>query len=294
MYQKKRFIGFVILEAIPIYIIYFFVKYGMSYKRASDLGAFLGCLGSFLPIKRNRIVKKNIALAFPEKSTKEVLKIYRNSWTNFGRNILELVNLAGSDKYKEYVTEIKGFEALKSYRNQVLLTCHTGNWEILGLFANQLNCLIAMLPTKNFLINKLIFNLRVESENAKILPAGRTLFLAMLEQIKKPDHHIIFLADHKVYKGIEVEFFHQKAWTNTIPISIALKKDLALFFVRIIRNEDRYTFRIEFEKPIKLKRSDNYEQDLIKYTTLMSKKFESWIKEYPEQWFWLHNKWNLK
>ncbi len=295
MYKKKRFIGFVVLEAVPVYVVYFFVKYCMSYKFASDLGAFLGYVGSLLPIKRNRMVKKNISFAFPEKSKQEVLKIYRNSWTNFGRNILELVNLAGKNhKYEKYVTEIKGFEELGSYRNQVLLTCHTGNWEVLGLFANNLNCLIAMLPTKNFLINKLIFSLRIESSNAKILPAGRGLFLNMLEQIKKPDHHIIFLADHKVYTGIEVLFFNKKAWTNTIPIAIALKKDLPLFFVRIIRNKDKYTFRIEFDKPMKLEKSGNYEQDLIKYTTFMSQKFESWIKEYPEQWFWLHNKWNLE
>ncbi len=294
MYRKKRFIGFVILEAVPIYIVYFFVKYCMSYKLASDTGAFLGRLGSFLPLKRNKIVKQNLVEAFPEKSQKEVLSIYRNSWINFGRNVLELISFAGGDKYKKYVTEIKGFEELESHRNQVLLTCHMGNWEILGLFATQLNCLIAMLPTKNFLINRLIFNLRVESENAKILPAGRSLFLGMLEQIKKPNHHIIFLADHKAYNGIEVEFFHAKAWTNTIPIAIALKKELPLFFVRIIRNKDKYTFRIEFDKPMKLEQSGNYQEDLEKYTTFMSKKFESWIKEYPEQWFWLHNKWNLK
>jgi KDO2-lipid IV(A) lauroyltransferase len=48
---------------------------------------------------------------------------------------------------------------------------------------------------------------------------------------------------------------------------------------------------VETDKPLEIQRSDNLNNDVLSLTLEINRKLESWIREYPAQWFWVHNRW---
>jgi KDO2-lipid IV(A) lauroyltransferase len=90
--------------------------------------------------------------------------------------------------------------------------------------------------------------------------------------------------------GVFVDFFGRPAHTPYSPIAISLKTGAAILPTFIIRQPDD-SHRAIVEAPLLLERSGNREQDLVFNTQKFTKIIESYIRRYPEQWIWMHDRW---
>jgi KDO2-lipid IV(A) lauroyltransferase len=52
-------------------------------------------------------------------------------------------------------------------------------------------------------------------------------------------------------------------------------------------------FRLEITPPLVLPRDDDDRIDVAAATQAMNGLIEDWVREYPGQWLWLHNRWGL-
>ena len=52
--------------------------------------------------------------------------------------------------------------------------------------------------------------------------------------------------------------------------------------------------RVIVEPPLVLEQSGNKRQDLIANTQKFTKVIESYIRRYPEQWIWMHERWKTQ
>ena len=102
---------------------------------------------------------------------------------------------------------------------------------------------------------------------------------------------VIIMADQKISEGEPVKFFHDSAITTTSIARIALKYDIPVIPARIIRIGKEFKFRADLEKPLEIQRSQNINDDTLALTLEINRKLESWIRQYPAQWFWVHNRW---
>ncbi|MCK5288934.1 MAG: hypothetical protein KAJ79_07685, partial [Candidatus Omnitrophica bacterium] len=89
-----------------------------------DLGKLIGIL-LYISTKKRRVAFRNLKLAFPEKSGKEINLILKKSFINFGLNIIGI--LIGPRIYENVV--IKGEENIGD-DGGVFVTIHAGNWEL--------------------------------------------------------------------------------------------------------------------------------------------------------------------
>ncbi len=121
---------------------------------------------------------------------------------------------------------------------------------------------------------------------AKSSKGGREI----IEEIKK-GNYVIILADQKVSEGEPVLFFHDKAVTTTSLARIALKYNASLIPARCIRIGNRMKFEVKVAKPLNFQPSSDLNKDVMALTRMINIKLEDWIKEYPAQWFWVHNRW---
>jgi KDO2-lipid IV(A) lauroyltransferase len=90
--------------------------------------------------------------------------------------------------------------------------------------------------------------------------------------------------------GIPVPFFGRDAMTAPALAEFALKFDCPMVPARITRLGGA-RFRLTALPPIHLVRTGDHQADVAAIMTAVNAIIEAWVRETPEQWLWLHNRW---
>jgi len=99
------------------------------------------------------------------------------------------------------------------------------------------------------------------------------------------------LVDQKFRRGIQVPFFGRNAPTNTLLAKLAKRYDCPVRGSRCIRLPNG-RFRLEITNELVLPRDSDGDIDIRGTTELITNVIEGWVREYPEQWLWIHRRWS--
>lgn len=264
----------------------------MSFSVASNVG---GKIGRFIgpKLKVNKTACHNIKLAMPELSDSKVEEILIGMWDNLGRVITEFPHMdkLSAQQINQLVT-LDGQENLDFLKSSggFLMTGHLGNWEILpNAIARQGAPLhIVYRKANNPYVDKIIYKMREKYQ----LSASHKSSIGARQIIKSLQNNgkILMLVDQKQNDGISVPFFGIEAMTAPGIATMALKYDTNIIPARIVRTQTN-NFRLIVYPAIKIKKTDDEREDARVLMTQINSIIESWIREYPEQWFWVHNRW---
>ena len=184
-------------------------------------------------------------------------------------------------------------KALAQGRGAIILTAHFGNWELLG----------ASLLAHGYTIRGITRQLRskrleaiVSSYREKVGWQGIDRDRAVREVLRCLNRNelIAILADVDTHtRGIFVDFFGKPAYTPYSPVAFALKTGAAILPTFIVRQPDN-SHRAIIEAPLPLQQSGEKEEDLLVNTQQFTKVIESYIRRYPEQWIWMHERWKTQ
>ena len=97
------------------------------------------------------------------------------------------------------------------------------------------------------------------------------------------------LADQAFTKGQLVQFFDRDIQANPLAAKLARQYDCDIHPARCIRLPDG-RFRLEIHDPIEISKLENGAMDIHSTTQTIASIIEDWVREYPEQWLWLHNR----
>ncbi|MES2961271.1 MAG: lysophospholipid acyltransferase family protein [Pseudomonadota bacterium] len=266
----------------------------MKPQTASDIGATIAkFVGKKISV--NKLAYKNISKALPELNEEQKEQIIDDMWDNLGRIVGEFGHI-GACKMEdiESLLEIseesrENLRILKeSGKGGIIFGAHTGNWEVgpKAFLKNGLKVSTVYRPLNNPYVEKMTANLRGVAMIEKSASGSRKI----IEEIKKGGF-VIILVDQKVSEGEPVKFFHDDAITTTSIARIALKYDVPLIPARSIRLGKKFRFYVEVEKPLAFQKSEDLNSDVLQLTRKVNIKLEEWIKQYPAQWFWVHNRW---
>lgn len=245
-------------------------------------------------LKVHKLAKANIRLAIPSLNDDEVTKTLQDMWDNLGRIIGEFCFIARleperledfveiSDETKKNILDLK-----QAGKGGIIFSGHIGNWElgpkVLQKFGLEVSAVYR--PLNNPYVEEMTARMRKTKMIGKNSIGNRKIIEAV-----RNGEFVIILADQKVTEGEPIEFFHNKAITTTSIARIALKYEIPIIPARIVRIGKKFKFRADLEKPLIIQNGKAVSD--IKNTTLqINQKLESWIKEYPSQWFWVHNRW---
>ena len=131
------------------------------------------------------------------------------------------------------------------------------------------------------------YNKSVE-ENVTLIDQKNAL-RPILKLLKK-NYIIAIMVDQSAGKlGIQTKFLGHLASTYVGAAKISMKTGVPIVPAIAFRNDDQsHTFI--FKQIILPDDFDN----VTDYTEAISKKLEDYILKYPEQWFWVHNRWKDK
>lgn len=261
---------------------------------ASALGGWLGrTFGPKAGITAR--ARRNIRIAFPDATAAEVERIVRGMWDNLGRVAAEFPHLGRVKVYDPMgCVTVEGAEHVDALRDDgrpgFFFSGHLGNWEIVSLGATQRRMPLDRVyrAANNRLVEWLYRHGRAAVEGALIPkgPSGARLLLRAL----KDGNHLGMLVDQKMNDGISVPFFGRPAMTASALADLALRFGCPVVAARVIRlNGCR--FRLVIEPPFEMASTGNREADVAAGMARVNGIIEGWIREHPEQWLWLHNRW---
>ena len=90
--------------------------------------------------------------------------------------------------------------------------------------------------------------------------------------------------------GILSELFGQKTLTPTGPAHFSVMTGLPVVTL-FIHQTDTFKYEIIVGDPILADSGLKKKEAVQKITDTLNKKLETWISTYPEEWFWMHNRW---
>lgn len=279
-----------------IRFILFIVKI-LPWKWTSYFCAQLGLLAFYL-IKKERIKTiKHLTIAYgEEKSDKEIHKMAKEVFTNFGRASAELaikMNLNDKDKFFSNV-EVIGKEYPEAAYNRgkgiINIVPHMGCWEALPRAYTMLGFPAGSVvkTLRNEKINDWILKNR-EFNGFKVLPRGSS-YKTILQFLKQNNSLGMLIDQDTSVKGVFVDFYGKPAFTPIGAAMLALDSDATVFttsYIRTVGNK----FKFIYGKPIEVIRTGNRKEDLRINTERFHQEVEKLIKQYPTQWVWMHERW---
>ncbi len=276
----------------PIYYTFAVLPVGV----ASMLGGWLGRLVGLLAPKLTRRALANLRRALPELSPERHRAIVWGMWDNLGRTLAEHPHIDHLwDDTKAGRIEIIGGEHLRalaaSERHPSLIVgAHIGNWELCPSICARHGLTMTLIyrQPNNRLIDYLMTGRR-RMGAGRFLPKGREAARAMVETLVQ-GRAIGMLVDQKLNDGIAVPFFGLPAMTAPSLAQLGLKYRCPVLVGRTERLGGA-RFRVTVTPPELVPDTGDRTADILAYMTRINARLESWIRERPEQWLWLHNRW---
>lgn len=249
-------------------------------------GAVARAVGPRLGVSKR--ARRNLKAAFPALSPPEIERIVRAMWDNLGRVIGEYPHIARIRVFPPGDrVEVRGIEhveaALAAGRQMILFGGHLGNWEI-GPHATTQYGLAAVLiyrALNNPLVDAMLMGLR--GDRGELLPKGAVASRGTLAALRD-GKHLLLLVDQKLNDGIPIPFFGRDAMTGPAVARLGQRFDCDVLPARTERLGGAH-FRLTVYPKLDLS------GDAADVMTRINATLEGWIRERPEQWLWLHNRW---
>lgn len=244
--------------------------------------------------KRTPVAIDNIGKVIKGINDKEKEKIIFKMWENFGRVIGEYPNLDKIrviDNKKVKIINIRNLlNPLKKNKNCLFFSAHLGNWELTShaLTENGFKINFIYRAPNNKYVDDLLRRIRF-SYGVGLIKKGPEGARDCIKVLTKNGGNIGMLIDQKMNDGISTRFFNKDVMTASAIAKFALKFRCPIIPAFCIR-EFGTNFRIEYLEPITYKKikSLSSEEKIMNY---LNKIVEKWVKKYPDQWIWIHNRW---
>ena len=274
-------------------------RYFDPLKTADLFGRISGRIGPLL--REQRIARANLTAAFPEKSPAEIEAIIAGVWDNLGRLGAEFAHIDRIWDYDEAYPlksriEIPPrthelFHQLRlDDKPALIFASHLGNWEMpaLAAVAHGLDAAILFRRPNIASADRIIQEMRSDKMGT-LIPAGRDAPIRLAEALQK-GQHVAMLVDQYLTGGVEVTFFGRKTRANPMLARLLRQVECPVHGVRIIRLPG-YRFRAELSEEVQPVRDAKGQIDVQGTTQAITNVIEGWIREYPDQWLWLHRRW---
>ena len=250
-------------------------------------------LWPFLPARRKRLAVSQVAMCLGT-DERESERIAKESALRFGPMLFEVLRFPVIVRHMADYVEIEGREHLEGVLAQgkgaVIATGHAGNWELMGGALSQAGFPIigVAMRQRDAAMDRFINEYR-QLVGMHIIYKNdvREMFRMM-----KEGWIVGLLADQDTNKhdGIVLDFFGKP--TNCVPGPAAMARSAGIGVIPgyITRKEDG-THKIILYAPVEVPHTKDKRADIRTAEQAVNRVLEQHIREHPEEWFWLHDRW---
>src|SRR5579875_3637280 len=269
-------------------------------RLARAVGAGLGMTAWLLVPRLRKVGRRNLELAFPERSAAERERILRASFRSLGWQLAEFAQMS---RYRaEQAKQFIRYEGLENYlaarargKGVLVLTAHLGAWELSSFFHSLMGYPMGMVIRRldNPRVDTVVNDVRTRHGNRvlhkddfargllKAMHQGETVGILMDTNMTPP-------------QGVFVPFFGVEACTASGLARVALRSGAAVLPGFLLWEPAEKGYVLHFGPELELVRTGDPEADAVANTALFTRTLESYIRRYPEQWLWVHRRWKTR
>ncbi|HEX8616389.1 MAG TPA: tetraacyldisaccharide 4'-kinase [Thermoanaerobaculia bacterium] len=263
----------------------------MPEPRVQSWGNRLGMLASKVLRGRDRIAMRNLRETFPDRDARSLRPTLDECWRHFGREVLLYVQMQNLtlEQVAARCTLVGAHhlhDSIARGNGTVLISAHWGGWEVAGLalMSTVQNVRTVARPLDNELLEADLQKLRAKTGAAVVdrRKAARVLMRGLAENAV-----VVLLPDQAVLprEGILVPFLGRPAWTTPAPAKMAIRAGATIVFGFCMPDGLRH--RLEFEEPIRAAEFT----DPVLLTERINDVISRRIRERPDLWLWMHDRW---
>jgi KDO2-lipid IV(A) lauroyltransferase len=267
---------------------------------ARAIGAAIGALAYRGLGRLRRVGLRNLEMAFPDLSSRDREAILRSEYRNLGFLLAEFCKMP--DYTAETASRFIRYDGLENYlqarergKGVLVLTGHLGAWELSSFYHSLMGMPMGMVIRRldNPLVDAFVNRIRCLRGNRVIhkddfarglissMRSGETVGILMDTNMTPP-------------QGLFVPFFGVPACTASGMARIAEKTGAAVVpgFLLWEKGERRYVLR--FGPELNVVHTGDAEQDALTNTAAFTAAIEGYVRQYPEQWLWMHRRWKTR
>ena len=244
--------------------------------------------------KLRRVAFRNLELALPASNEAERRRMADGSFRNLARILLSVsqfdrINKSTIHQYIRYDGFENFLKAKERGKGVLFATAHLGNWE-LSAFAHSLMTEpmhVVVRPLDNTRVDQIIEDLRAASGNT--IYSKRDFVRGIVRALHR-NEAVGILIDQNVAlsEGIFIDFFDRKACVSTSFAKLANRTGAAMIPGFALWSEAEGRFVLKFYPPVMP--TGDEEAD----TRTIHAQLEGVIREYPDQWLWMHRRWKTR
>ncbi len=268
---------------------------------ARALGAaFAQMLGSRLRGLR-RSALRNLSIAFPLMPLEQADRLLHRMYRNLGWLLAEFAHMPRytAEFVRDELIRYEGLEhydsAMKRGRGVLVLTGHLGAWELSSFAHSLLGRPMSMVIRRldNPLVDEYVNRIRCMHGN-RIL--HKDDFARALLRSMHAGEAVGILMDTNMTppQGVFVPFFGELACTASGAARVAQKTGAAVLPGFLLWHDDEQRYVLHFGPPLDLQDTGDTEADAVANTALFARVTEDYIRQYPDQWLWLHRRWKTR
>jgi KDO2-lipid IV(A) lauroyltransferase len=255
---------------------------------------------------RRSIVLNNLKRAFPDWSHSQRVRVGRRSVYHMTENFFEFFMFPNinSEWIKNHV-QFEGEEELKAAyqldKGVLLLSLHLGNGDLMANVIASLKYPVFIITKffKSKWLNDFWFSVRGAQGVKYIEPHGEKAPFAILKALKTKAV-VAFVLDQHMGRpfGVRNTFFgHPVGTAYGLALFYLKTKAPVVLIYNFIDQQGKYHIvsrRIEGLEVFLQNTESDREQTLVRLTQLFTDRIEEVVRQYPEQWMWVHRRWKWK
>lgn len=252
--------------------------------------------------RHSGIVARNLKIAFPHYTAGEISALTRGISHHFSSVFIEIITIFVKKQPEKILKRVEILhpevleQALDKKKGVILFSAHFGNWELIPMImSKQFNQKVNSVAREmnNPLVEKKVKQFRKYMGSELI--DKRNAIRTILKRLEK-NGIVYLLIDHNTIarEGVFVDFFGKSACTVTSVSQLHLKRAIPIIPIFIHYEEEKIVLELLEEINAAGTSTGNQKEDIFRLTQRCTSIIEEKIKQYPEQWFWFHNRWKTR
>ena len=269
-------------------------------RAARAVGAGVGAAAFLLLGRLRRTGLRNLEIAFPNKTTHEREQILRTLYRNLGWLLGEFCQMPKFTR--ENTQSFLRCEGLEHYlvardrgKGVLILTGHLGAWELSSYYHSLMGYPMSIVIRRldNLRVDHLVNTIRCLHGNQVLHKDdfARGLLAAMR---KGETVGILMDTNMTPPQGVFVPFFGKLACTASGMARVAAKTGAAVLPGFMVWEQAEQKYVLCFGKEIPVVSTGDDEADALTNTARFTEVIEEYVRQYPEQWLWVHRRWKTR